>query len=55
MDRIVTAARDGLEYEADQRHAEILMRAMGIDEGSRRLSTPGSSSEGAQFGRRSKG
>ncbi len=35
LNRIVTVAKDGLEYEADQRHAEILMRDVGIDEESR--------------------
>ncbi len=34
MSRTVPVAENGLEYEADQRHAEILMRDMGIDEGS---------------------
>ncbi len=34
LNRIVTVTDDGLEYETDQRHAEILMRDMGIDESS---------------------
>ncbi len=42
---------EALEYEAD---AEISMKDMGIDEGSRGLTTPGSSSEGAWCRRRSK-
>ena len=32
---------DGLEYEADQRHAEILMRDMGMDESCKGVVTPG--------------
>ena len=49
LNRIVTVTGNGLEYEADQRHAEILMRDMGIDEGSKGVVTPGvSTSEGGQ-------
>ena len=48
LNRIVTVANDGLEYEADQRHAEILMTDMGIDEGSKGVTTPGSNSKGGQ-------
>ena len=45
----MTATDQGLEYEADQRHAEILMRDMGIDEGSKGVATPGvSRGEGGQ-------
>ncbi len=36
LNRIVTVIENGLEVEADQRHAEILMKDMGIDDGSRR-------------------
>ncbi len=48
LSRIVTVASGGLEYEADQRHPEILMKDMGIDEGSKGVATPGSNSEGGQ-------
>ncbi len=42
---------NGLEYEADQRHAEILMRDMGLDESSKGVTTPGvSKTEGGQTG-----
>ncbi len=41
LSRIVTVTEHGLEYEADQRHAEILMRGMGIDESSKGVVTPG--------------
>jgi hypothetical protein len=35
LSRIATATEIGLEYEADQRRAEILTRDVGIDERSR--------------------
>ena len=35
LSRIVTVTENGLEYEADQGHAKILMRDTGIDEGSK--------------------
>ncbi len=41
-------ASGGLEYEADQRQAEILIKDMGIDEGSKGVITPGSNGEGGQ-------
>ena len=41
LNRIVTVTDEGLEYEADQRHAEILMRDMGIDESSKEVVRPG--------------
>ncbi len=34
LKRIVPVTDEGLEYEADQRHSEILMRDMGIEESS---------------------
>jgi hypothetical protein len=45
LNRIVAVGDRGLEYEADQRHAEIIMRDMGVHDGSKGLSTPGSASE----------
>ncbi len=51
LNRIVTVTENGLEYEADQRHAEILIRDMGIDESSKGVVTPGVSiAEGGQLG-----
>ncbi len=44
----MTVASEGLEYEADRRQAEILMKDMGIDEGSKGVATLGSNSEGGQ-------
>ncbi len=47
-------ASGGWEYEADQRHTDILMRDMGIDEGRKGVSTPGSNGEGGQDVKRDK-
>ncbi len=44
-----------MEYEADQRHAEILMKDMGIDEGSKGVVSPGSNGEGGQDEKGDKG
>ncbi len=48
LNRIVTVTNGGLEYEAGHRLAEILMRDMGIDEGSRGVTSPRSNGEGGQ-------
>ncbi len=39
-----------MEYEADQRHAETLMRDVGIEEGSKGVATPGVSTREVQVG-----
>ncbi len=44
----MTVTDGGLEYEADQRNAEILMKDTGTEEGSRGVTTPGSNGEGGQ-------
>ncbi len=46
LNRLVTVASGGLEYEADQRHAEILMKDMGINEGSKGVTMPGCNGQG---------
>ena len=38
---MVTVTDEGLEYEADQRHAELVAREAGINQGSNVVSTPG--------------
>ena len=48
LNRIATVTSGGLDYEAGQRHANILMKDMGIDEGSKGVTTSGSNSEGGQ-------
>ncbi len=56
MNRIATVPENGLEYEADQRHTEILMRDMGMGEGSKGVVTPRvSRTEGGQTGEASRG
>jgi hypothetical protein len=46
LNKIVTVTDQGLEYKAGQRHADILMRDMGIDESSKGVATPGVVSTG---------
>ncbi len=40
LNRIVTVTENGLEHKADQRHAEILRRDMGMDERCKGVATP---------------
>ena len=40
LNRVVTATEEGWEYEADQRHAEIIVKEMGVD-GSSGVGSPG--------------
>ncbi len=51
MSGIVTVTENGLESEADQRHAQIFVRDMGAGEGSKGVVTPGVSvgEGGGQF------
>ncbi len=49
MNRVAAEIENELVYEAVQRHAEVLMRDVGIDEGRKGLTTPGvSTTEGGQ-------
>jgi hypothetical protein len=41
LNRIVTYTENGIEYEADQRHAEIIGKQMGLVTGSKGVATPG--------------
>ena len=40
LNRIVEWRKEGILYEADQRHVEICMKEMGLDESSREVTTP---------------
>lgn len=40
LTRIITRCLDRVEYEADQRHAEIIIKQFGLKEGSRGLASP---------------
>ncbi len=51
--RITSVTENGLEPEADQRHAEILMRETGAGDGRKEVATSGvSTTEGGRFDRR---
>ncbi len=54
LNKIVTVTDEGLEYEADQRRAEILMRNTGIEESSEGVVTQGvaCTAEGGNFMRK---
>jgi len=41
LNRIVTWKEDGIHYEADQRHAEIIVKQLGFKNSSNPVSTPG--------------
>ena len=47
LNRILSWTSDGITYEADQRHAELLVEAMGV---TRPVSTPGSREDAAKAG-----
>jgi hypothetical protein len=57
LNRIVTWREDGIHYEADQRHAEMIIRHLGLRDNSNSLSTPGTrvqSDNEAKLGERDK-
>ena len=41
LNRVIQGTKEGLEYEADQRHAEIVIRDMGLRAESKGVGTPG--------------
>ena len=41
LNRVVQWTDEGLEYEADQRHAEIIVNKLGLEMNSKGVSTPG--------------
>ena len=41
LNRIVEWTSTGINYEADQRHADIICSELGLKEGSRGVTTPG--------------
>ena len=45
LNRIVEWTEAGIRYEADQRHAELIVKEMGFKDGSKSVTTPGSKSE----------
>ena len=40
LNRIVTWTPEGIECESDQRHAEIIVKQMGLEPGSKAVATP---------------
>ncbi len=48
LNRIVTVTERGLEYEADQRHAEIMVNNLGLSLECRGVVTPGVSEKEAE-------
>jgi len=49
LNRIVTWTNEGIEYEPDQRHAEIIIKMMGLDKSEKSVITPGTKWDG-KFG-----
>ena len=41
MNRVVEWTEEGISYEADQRHAGIILAGLGLEENSKSVSTPG--------------
>jgi hypothetical protein len=41
LNRVVEWTQEGLIYEADQRHAELIVKDVGLKEGSKSVNTPG--------------
>ena len=41
LNRVVQWTPEGLEYEADQRHAELIVQGLGLEAGGKPVSTPG--------------
>jgi hypothetical protein len=41
LNRIITWTGEGIQYEADQRHSEIIIRQLGLQEASNSVVTPG--------------
>ena len=40
LNRVVSWTNDGIEYEADQRHAEIIVQHLGLNKSSKSVGTP---------------
>ena len=45
LNRVVTWTEEGIEYEADQRHAEIIIKGLGMQADSKGVATPGNKRE----------
>ena len=47
LNRVISWEKDGISFEADQRHAEVIIKAMNVTKG---VSTPGSRDDAARAG-----
>ncbi len=47
LNRVISWEKDGINFEADQRHAEVIIKAMNVTKG---VSTPGSRDDAARAG-----
>ena len=54
LGRVVSIGPEGVQYEADPRHAEIIIEALGLEE-AKTVSTPGNKEEDAQPGKELEG
>ena len=45
LNRVVTWTEEGIEYEADQRHAEIIVKSLGMQSDSKGVATPANKRE----------
>jgi len=41
LNRVIEWSSEGLRYEADQRHGELIVKDVGLKEGSKTVNTPG--------------
>ncbi len=46
FNRIITWAEDGIIYEADQRHMDLIIRDLGLSGASKSVTTPSAREEG---------
>ena len=49
LNRVISWTKDGLQYEGDQRHAEIVIEEPGLKD-AKAVSTPGTRSDAAEAG-----
>ena len=41
LNRVITWKEEGIEYEADQRHAEIIVNSLGLEKEAKAVRSPG--------------
>ena len=50
LNRLVHWTREGIEYEADQRHAELIIQELNLKADSKGVNTPGEHNKGRDWG-----